>query len=66
MYKRQIAVFVAILGSGVPELAGFRAAWAFMAVSALAAGAALALLPAPAGARGAQGLTAAARLPSRG
>jgi MFS family permease len=59
-----IAVLVAILGSGVPDLAGFRAAWTFMALSALAAGAALALLPAPA--RSPRGVTAGARTPSPG
>ena len=61
-----IAVLVAILGSGVPDLAGFRAAWAFMAVSALAAGAALALLPAPAAAPSTQALTVGARTPNPG
>jgi MFS family permease len=42
-----IAAFVAILGAGAPDLAGFRAGWAMMAVAALAAGAVAALLPAP-------------------
>ena len=41
-----IAVFVAILGAGVPDLDGFRAGWIFMAGSALAAGAMALALPA--------------------
>jgi EmrB/QacA subfamily drug resistance transporter len=43
-----IAVFVAILGTSAPSLDGFRAGWAFMAASALAAGAVAVLLPRPA------------------
>jgi MFS family permease len=42
-----IAAFVAILGAGAPDLAGFRAGWAMMALAALAAGAVATLLPAP-------------------
>ena len=41
-----VAVFVAILGAGVPNLDGFRAGWIFMASSALAAGAMALALPA--------------------
>ena len=41
-----VAVFVAILGAGVPALDGFRAGWTFMAAAALAAGAVVLALPA--------------------
>jgi EmrB/QacA subfamily drug resistance transporter len=40
-----VAVLVAILGPGAPDLAGFRAGWAFMAAASLAAGAAALLIP---------------------
>jgi EmrB/QacA subfamily drug resistance transporter len=42
-----IAALVAILGTGAPDLAGFRAGWAMMAAAAVAAGAVVTLLPAP-------------------
>jgi EmrB/QacA subfamily drug resistance transporter len=42
-----IAAFVALLGGGLPDLAGFRAGWALMAAAALAAGAVATLIPAP-------------------
>ena len=40
-----IAVLVAILGTRAPDLGAFRAGWAFMAASALAAGVAAVALP---------------------
>lgn len=54
-----IAVFVAILGTGAPGLADFRAGWVFMAATALAAGAVALLLPSAGAARVARSRDAA-------